>query len=168
MYLNRILIITSALGQSNLLAEGKSGLLHLLEAKNCCVKYLRLTFNCSHLNQPFFLGLVTSRIFSLYLHLFLIVTVSLILALIMIIVAGQLEDPLWVNLTARVDVISRTLYNLMIDYPLGVNHTENRGRVHLQFLLRPNIQIAAISLYLSYIRKVTRKYTPQYSLVLIC
>lgn len=65
------------------------------------------------------------------LDLLLIVAVCLVLASVVVVVARKFKDPFRVDLTARVDVVCRTLDNLVVDDPFWVDHTKNGGGMDL-------------------------------------
>jgi hypothetical protein len=55
-------------------------------------------------------------------------------ALISIVVAGKLENPVRVDETYIVDVVSGALDNLVVDNPLRVYHAADGSRMQSKFL----------------------------------
>jgi len=73
----------------------------------------------------------------------------------MVIVSRKFKNPLRINLTARMYIVSGTLYNLMINDPFGIDHAQNGCRVDLQSLLRTDVEVCAVTLNLCNISEIS-------------
>jgi hypothetical protein len=102
--------------------EGKGALLHLLEADDCSVESFGLLAGEPDLNQCPLLRLLKRSLHAFGLHLLAVVAGGLLLALVSVVVAGELEDPVGVDETDVVDIVSGALHDLVVYHPLGIHH----------------------------------------------
>jgi hypothetical protein len=92
---------------------------------------------------------------------------GVVLALVLVVVAGEFKDPVGVDLVDIVDIVVGALDYLVVDNPLGVDHAGNGSGVQGQPLLRPDIQIAAVALDLRYISEISRQNASEDGLMLV-
>lgn len=91
----------------------------------------------------------------------------MVLAFVPVVVAGELEDPVWVYETDVVDVVSGALDDLVVNHPLGVYHAGDGGGVQGKPLLRPDVEVGAVPLDLRNVCEVTSEDAPQDGLMLV-
>ena len=125
------IVYLSWIWRSYFFLEGQRPLLHFFEANHCSIESFLFLSGESHLNQALFFNF--SRSFnSLYLHLFLVCTLSLVFSFVLVVISRKLKYPIRIDEADVVNVISGAFDDLVVDYPFRIHYTSDGSGMQVE------------------------------------